>query len=565
MTSPVTLNTPVLIYQKGATINWLTDNMSKSAVQLTTSKNQANVWVIQRVGMHYTIKVNERNQYLAYGSPRSGVDCSVKLTSNTRGKDVLWDIVQSSTGVKIKTIEPCYEKGKKTIQYLKVSGGSRLELSSRDSDYFFIVLANPGKTAGGPKPRPPVPGPTTPAPVESVPIKIYTASQIHKITTVEPVMKPHYYLTPRMYKLPHTSNVDGILTVTPTRTLWYTRPSGKRVSFHTTELGPHMAINPSCTGLVMNSGAISPRAQFSVGFVTGAPGNIIRIEGDTCANNKPRYLILEGGEKVGLTSRHPTKQTLNMYLWRFLGTTPPVTTPPPPIPDPVTTPAPPLVTTPGPNPWDNTYNNNQNNNQDININIQDTDGRRYRDPRVVFPLPVTPDLLIGMNPDGTLDATGSLLTPTPTPQDVTGAATDVTVSPGNEFPLPSDDEDMMVPGMDGPDGPYDGGYLMDAPEEDSGSNWSMTSIAALVAVLAVIGFGGYYLYKSYYGGGSSNTGGNAGQFNTVNIPTNAGTNTNFGNLGNTTGTNTGGSNTFADGFNDFANVENIGPPPPTTR
>jgi hypothetical protein len=91
--------------------------------------------------------------------------------------------------------------------------------------------------------------------------------------------------------------------------------------------------------------------------------------------------------------------------------------------------------------------------------------------------------------------------------------------------------------------------------------WGTPVILISILVLLTVFIGGYYLYNSSQSTSTNTSSGNAGGSNnaltnTLNNSLNAPLNTGTPNLG--------GADTFGDGFNDFANVENIGPPPPTT-
>lgn len=164
---------------------------------------------------------------------------------------------------------------------------------------------------------------------------------------------------------------------------------------------------------------------------------------------------------------------------------------------------------------------------------------------------MTPDLLLGVNSEGVLSDTVVVTDPTTAAAEETDAALDETLVP--------DDGEI--------DGGNDGEDVYDS--EDTGSSrWPLILLVA--AVVLVIGIGGYYLYRSYNSGGTANGTNNAGNALNASPPNAGGLNLNtpinttpstpdFESAPNATTT-----NSFSDGFDDFANVENIGPPPPST-
>jgi flagellar basal body-associated protein FliL len=84
----------------------------------------------------------------------------------------------------------------------------------------------------------------------------------------------------------------------------------------------------------------------------------------------------------------------------------------------------------------------------------------------------------------------------------------------------------------------------------------MTIFIACVVFALLVG-GGYYMYTK--NSKNSTTGNNTNSLGNNSVaPINTSTNTNLGNLG-------GSNDSFGDGFDEFANVPNIGPPPPSTR
>jgi hypothetical protein len=242
----------------------------------------------------------------------------------------------------------------------------------------------------------------------------------------------------------------------------------------------------------------------------------------------------------------------------------------------------------------------------ININIEDA--RKWGNDRVVFPYPVAPDLLLTSNTDG------SLALP-----DITAAA-ETTVSPSTAPDASGDPENQDESGGEDAEGDvlfpdFADGDEEDGDEEDDAARamgmdsepfWTMPRIALALVAFIVIAIVAYYAYESYAasngnngnGNGSKNGAatttnagrgngitngargttsttsggntGNAGRSNSVNIGANALNGlappaNGLGNLGDFGTGDAGNVDAFGDGFNDFANVNDIGPPPPTGR
>lgn len=630
--SPVPLKTSLYLYTKGAKQTWLTGKVANKSIQLSTSKTNAIRWVVERVGNYYTIRIMNTKNYLASGAPNgASSDCTAVLTTAPKGSVHHWNIISTSTGVKISTAQPCNERGSKKIQYLKVvpsSTGGHLELASKDLDVFFALPANASSSPGAAT----APGraPFTPAPTSFVQLKLQTASQIPKVVTIEPYLRPGYFLSPG--RLPGSGADGGGLQISTSRGFWYTDATNTSTSismrFGQTS-GPPIGVTSTCITpiLTMRSGAIN---KWVVGAAAGQNGFVIRTS-SKCADGKYRYIVLHTNGKVGVNSGAPTTKTVQQYLWKFsaaastLTQIPVQTSQPTPVPTPTFVPEtqtqvtlPPLTPSPtfeptvgpiivptqSPTPFPSPFPSPSpfptptptatsmpfpptdspseeptesptlpptlrptlpplesptgsptpyGGSGPININID-----AGKPDRVVFPYPVAPDLLLATNPDGTLDATGGLMTDTPTgtPNETTG--------PGSAQP----DADLLIPQIDEED------QLNEDESEDVEGFWTTTRIIIAVIALVLVGTLGYYIYTKY--SGSSNTGSN-NSGNKVNnrlnssldAPLDSTFNTplNTGGL-NTTGPNTVGANagpdTFGDGFDDFANVENIGPPPPTS-
>ena len=610
--SPIPLKTSLFIYTKGAKQSWLTGTVSNKSIQLSTSKTKALKLVAERAGNYYTLRVYGIKKYLAAGNPGgTAADCTAVFTTNPKGMQHYWNVVTTSTGMRISTVQPCTERGKKVVQFLKVvpsSSGGHLELASKDSDIFFSISANSSGPGTAPTPRP-VTG--TPARSESTgQLKIQSAPQIPKIITIEPYNRPGYFLGPKSMA---TNDTDGSLQAATSRVLWYTDATSTSTSISMRVVqfnGPSLGVSPTCASPIL-SRISSGSTRFIIGTVSGYNGFIIRTS-TVCNDNKYRYLVLHTNGTPGVSPNAPTSKTIQQHLWRFsigatLTPTPDITIAPiqtPSIPpttfQPTTTPTPdtfppltpaptfqptfgptiiptmmptysptevptiaptesptfaptesptfaptesptfaptesptlpPLSSTPSPT------NPPGGGSGPININID-----AGRPDRVVFPYPVTPDLLLA-NPDGSLNATGGLMTDAP--------STTPTALP-SETALP--DGDLILPQFE--DGESE--ENSDDEEDDTVYTglWTTPVLLISILVLLTVFIGGYYLYNKSQSTSTNTSSVNAGGSN------NALTNT----LNNSLNAplNTGTPDTFGDGFNDFANVENIGPPPPTT-
>ena len=610
--SPIPLKTSLFIYTKGAKQSWLTGTVSNKSIQLSTSKTKALKLVAERAGNYYTLRVYGIKKYLAAGNPSgAAADCTAVFTTNPKGMEHHWNIVTTSTGMRISTVQPCTERGKRVVQFLKVvpsSSGGHLELASKDSDIFFSISANSSGPGTAPTPRP-VTG--TPAPSGSTgQLKIQSAPQIPKIITIEPYNRPGYFLGPKSMA---TNENDGSLQVAPSRVLWYTDATSTTTSISMRAVqynGPSLGVNSTCASPIL-SRISGGSTRFIIGTVSGYNGFIIRTS-TVCNDNKYKYLVIHTNGSPGVSSNAPTSKTIQQHLWRFsIGATqtptpditiapitrspttiPPVTYRPTTTPTPDTfpplTPAPTFQPTVGPvpiptirpvptltaiptyaptesptfapteiptfapterptlpplSPTPSPTNSPGGGSGPININID-----AGRPDRVVFPYPVTPDLLLA-NPDGSLNATGGLMTDAP--------STTPTALP-SETALP--DGDLILPQFE--DGESEENSDDEGDDETVYTGlWTTPVILISILVLLTVFIGGYYLYNTSQSTSTNTSSGNAGGSNnaltnTLNNSLNAPLNTGTPNLG--------GADTFGDGFNDFANVENIGPPPPTT-
>ena len=585
--TPVPLKKGLQLYNKATRVNWLTSQVnSLKQMHVSPSKEDAVKWVVERAGSHFTIRIMNTKKFLAAGSPKATADCTAILSS----KAYLWNITRTSNGIKIATTQPCLENGRKVVQFLKVSsvGGAHLELASKDGGTFVAVVPPNGQHPTGAPPTRPIHPTTTPAPHHPVSdkLRITKATQVPKVVIIEPYLQPRSYVGPKT--LPAQGR-EGSLQVSPTQAIWFTLPSQFGVSIHSGSIhGPHIAVTTDCSRPILEMGALTPRSRFQVGTIAGYDGFILRTSTGACRDNKARFLVRHSNGAIGVGTAGPTSKTINQYLWRFIvGTvtpTPspgppttspfPLTSPPPttspfpmtPSPPPPTTspfpypltPSPPSPTTspfpikkptrphhknpfpdsltpspPTTTPFPDPTNSAQDSSSDMNINLNiDSDN-----PQVMFPYPVAPDLLLDVSTPQSTVASETTTTPAPTDAPTDPAIDDYV----------ADDEIID-------DGEDDG---EDPPEQF----WTTARIGMALVAFILAGIAGYYIYKNMNGStnNSTNNTNNTFKNNTSNTPpgnVNTSTNANLGNLG--------GNDSFGDGFDDFANVRNMGPPPPTT-
>ena len=564
MSAPVPLKKGLQLYHKGTQVNWLTSKRnSQKQIHVTPSKSDAIRWVVEQVGTHFTIRVMNTKNFLAAGSLKAGGDCTAIITASPTGMSHHWKITRSGVGIKISTVQPCLESGKKVVQYLKVSsaGGPHLELASRDSGTFVAVLP---PTAQTPRPVTTKPAVTTPAPAPaSTPLRITNVSQIPKTMAIESYLRPKYFVAPNV--LPSQGR-EGSLHISSSRSSWFTLPSPYGISVHSGSIkGPFISVAADCSRPILDIGALDARSRFQIGTVSGYDGFVLRTSAGACADGKTRFLVTHSNGAIGVGTAGPTSKNIHQYLWRFsvgaIMPTPNVTLPSTPYPNnpmptpnitlPSTpypnnpmptpnisspeTPSPPYPLDPtptpdpnvfGPSPTPFTLTPTPTGKPDININIG-------VDPNSnLFPYPVAPDLLIGVNPDGEVTAT-----PTPGPDATTEPAT------------ATEDEEVEV------------GWDAEEEETEEGADegfWTLPRIGMALVAFILVSIAGYYIYKNMSGSGNKNTLNNKPTGGNNNVtPMNTSTNANLGNLG--------GNDAFGDGFDEFANVGNIGPPPPTTR
>ena len=635
----IPLKKGIYIFQKSTTVKWLTTGRDATTkqIELSPTKAKAAKWVIEPVGTHYTIRVMNTKNFLAAGQLAAKGDCTVIITSKPTGMMHHWSITSTSAGLKIRTVQPCVEKGKKIVQFIKVSNarGPHLELASKDSGTFGTILLS---GAAPPKPQTPISKPSTNRPARTPPptkIIIKNTTVVPKVITIEPYTNPRHFIAPKV--LP-TQGREGSLTMSASKAIWYTRVGGGAVTIHLKNTsGPFISIASDCSRPILKSGGISGRDRFFVGRVSGHDGFILRTSTGACSDKKSRYLVTHTNGSIGVGTMGPTTKNVQQYLWRFIVGIANPTRPPPnrvpinttpvnsqtPFPQPTYRPLPehvPIQTlSPFPTPPDreqwliHDYNRptsspiptrvpfpydddepegtqpsyrpppervpirtrtpfpydddepevtlpsysqtpfpdaddssqspfpNQTTGpaQDINVNIDIDPGN----PQVVFPYPVVPDLLLGgggVNMDAGLDET-----PTASPEEATTE------------PADSDDDDEEIDCDITPDAD-----VCQQQETEPPIFWTATNIGIALIVFIVVGIAGYYIYKSMNSKNSTNSVNSANTVpnlstNNTNVsPVNTSTNTNLGNLG----TNNG----FGDGFDEFSNVGNLGPPPPTT-
>jgi hypothetical protein len=621
------------IFQKGTQVKWLTSKRDGTKqIRVSSAKGDAAKWVVEQVGQYFTIRILNTKNFLAAGSLTSNGDCTAVFTSKPIGKSHHWRITSTNAGLKIRTVQPCIERGKKVVQFLKVAGGSRLELASRDSGTFGTLLI--GRAAAKPRPTPTKPTTTSPAPTPATPrLPIKKASRIPKVMAIEPYTKPRYFVSPRVFS---SQGYDGTLQLSPTRAMWYTLIDRNSISIRAQNIkGPQISVAQDCRGLVLDKKAPSNMNRFQIGSISGYDGFVINTSG-ACTDGKTRYLVTHSNGAIGLGTVGPTTKNVTQYLWRFIvGTIPPPTPTPTPSPipeptftftpspspfpdnddddsgydnddpwiddagtqspfpdndddddyeydpapsptpspfpddpwiddagtqspfpddndddddnddnddddsgyeddyDPTPSPFPDVVNafTPTQNPFPDPYTISPYPNKDININIDMNPGN----PQAVFPYPVVPDLLLGVNPDMSLE---SPVPSTETPEETSTTEPDMEGEEEIEFPEEEEEEDEF--------------------EVLDDTFWTPTRIGIALVTFILVGIAGYYIYKNINQGGTNNNGVSNVANNNINAPP-VNTSSNNANLG-TLGTNSG----FGDGFDEFANVGNLGPPP-TTR
>ena len=175
---------------------------------------------------------------------------------------------------------------------------------------------------------------------------------------------------------------------------------------------------------------------------------------------------------------------------------------------------------------------------------------------MVFPYPVAPDLLLASSPDGSL----MLEAPTAPAESATAAPSESAAADDGGA---EGDEDVIIPAFEDEEEEEEeeGDGQGDTDEFWTPPRYALAFIAFIVVVLIA-----YFVYQSYTGAGNgknSNGSGNAavalanGTAPSLTPPAN--------DLGTLAPNDFGDVDTFGDGFNDFANVGDIGPPPPTGR
>ena len=364
------------------------------------------------------------------------------------------------------------------------------------------------QTAGAVSFKPSVPKPTTTTPVPATPIRL---EEYHSETGSGPLMS---YAQPGKYMQLSTSGKSVVLgQYSGARSMWFPIKEASGFTFRFGSIsGPVLSVGPGsdCTNLVLwKNKPASDRGTFHAYSVPDMPdkkGAILSISGSTqsCKDGKPRYVAVDPSGKVVLLKVPPTAKTIDAYLWyggKRKTTPPPGTTTPPPdttTPPPVTTttPVPPFTTpinnygttTPVPDyptkkpvpddNYDDDYygggggggSGGYDTGYDLNMNYQ-----------------VAPDLLTGGSSDPFADPEAA--------------------DPAVDAPVDSADSEES-PDPDAADPPVeDSGDVTDAPVSGGMALWQKILIGVVVA--AVLGAGGYFLYKRYAKKNSGNQNGNA--------------------------------------------------------
>lgn len=325
MSSPVPLKAAVYLYHKGTQENWLTSRVSNGMLSTAKTKPEASKWVIEKQGLYYTIRLMNTSKYLAAKSVTATGDCTAVLMGTPSGTSHLWNISKSGTGIRIGTVAACRERGVNVKQFLKIAnvGGSHLELASKDSDVFYVVLAN-ATTA---RPVTVRPG-GTPTPVGTVGMRMQPVTEIPKIVTIEPYLRPRYYLAPSV--IPTGVGKEGSVTMSVSRSFWYTQPTQNTISFLTSPTGAHVSVDRTCSSPILYNGVLTTRGRFYVASVRGAQGYVLKTEKNACGDGRARYLVTHTNGRPGVSKNPPTQKTLQQYLWRF--TVGSVTAPPETVP-----------------------------------------------------------------------------------------------------------------------------------------------------------------------------------------------------------------------------------------